>query len=365
MTEPTNHNYALILAGGGGTRLWPLSRRDNPKQIIDLIDSQTLFQTSVRRLASLYPPEAIFVVTGASYEQALREQVPELPAANFIIEPAARDNSAAVALALTVIRHRDPNAVVAMLTSDHHIARRDRFLRVLQAGHQSAADGSIVLLGITPTYPATGFGYIQQGEALDAIDGLDIYRVRRFTEKPDIVRANQFVASGLYTWNSGMFVWHVDTAMSEFARQQPDMHALMQQYADSLDLPDAPALLDDIWPQMPRKSIDYAIMEGAQNLVVFPVDIGWNDVGSWASLYDVMPLDRFGNCTKGDNASNRVMFDTHNTLVYSDKLTVAIGIDNVVVVETDDVLMICHRERTQDVKKVVDYLKENQFDDYL
>ncbi|MCU0510990.1 MAG: sugar phosphate nucleotidyltransferase [Anaerolineae bacterium] len=360
-----DHYYALFLAGGGGTRLWPMSRKTMPKQLLPLVGEQSMLQTSVERLLPLLPPERIYIVTGENYVAHMRQELPAVPAANFIVEPYGRDNAAATGLALTVIHRRDPAAVVAMLTADHHIARVDLFRQVLAQAHDIARQGYIVTLGISPTYPATGFGYIQTGARLGSAGGLSYHVATRFTEKPDVVKATQFIASGRYSWNSGMFIWQAEQALREFERQQPPMAALLRQLQPLVDTPAFAERLHAIWGDMPKKSIDFAIMEGAEKMAVIPVDIGWSDVGTWASLFDVLPQDNFGNCTRGKNAAGRVILDTHNTLVLSDRLVVTIGVDNVIVVETDDVLFVCHKDRTQDVKQIVDYLRENGLEDYL
>lgn len=361
----TEHFYALILAGGGGTRLWPMSRKQTPKQFLPLVDDETLFQTSVRRLSPLFTPERVYVVTGKNYVDELRSQTPEIPAENFIVEPSARDSAPAAGLAISVIQKRDPDAIVAMLTSDHHIARKDLFRDVLAAASQVANDGYIVTLGISPSSPATGFGYIEQGALLGEFMGFSYHEAVRFTEKPDLVRATQFVASGKYSWNSGMFIWKASTAMHEFERQQPSMFAVLRDIQSCVDTPQFESKLDAVWTDLSKISIDFAIMEGAEKMAVIPVDIGWSDVGAWDALFEVAQQDRFGNCTRGASPREHVILDTRNTLVFSDRLTVTIGIQDIVLIDTEDAILICHRDRAQDVKAVVQYLQENGYDEYL
>jgi mannose-1-phosphate guanylyltransferase len=356
--------YALILAGGGGTRLWPMSRQSKPKQMLPLVGINSMFKTSVERLFPLFKPEQIFISTAQDYVEDLRDEVPYLPAENFIAEPSARNNAAAVGLAISVIQKRDPNAIIAMLTADHHIGKVDVFREVLATAGELAKEGKIVTLGISPSIPSTGFGYIQLGENLGTVNGFSYNKSKGFHEKPDLVRATQYVASGKYTWNSGMFIWQASKAMSEFQRQQAEMYQLLQELQPTVDTPDYPATLNRIWDRMPKISIDYAVMEGAEDIVVIPVDIAWSDVGTWASLYEVLDVDRFGNCGK-NGGDKRIILDARNSLIFSDKLTVAIGVDNIIVVETDDVLMICHKDRSQDVKEIVNYLRDNKMDDYL
>ncbi len=359
------HCYALIAAGGHGTRLWPMSRARLPKQMLPLIDEHSMFRTSVERIEPLFPPADIFVVTGAEHAADLMREAPQIPQENFIIEPYPKNTGPALALALATMQKRDPEATVAILTADHHIGQPRKFRQVLQAAWQIAQAGRIVTLGIAPTYPATGFGYIEQGEAIGEVDGFAYYQSRRFTEKPDIVRATHFLASGHYSWNSGMFVWRVDRAMQDLERYQPAMYALCSYLQSAFDAPEYQQKLHDVWESMPRLSIDVAIMEKAEHIAVIPIDLGWSDVGTWASLYDILPQDSFGNCIKGKSSENRVILDTRDTLVFSDRLAVAIGVEDIVVVDTDDVLLLCHKDRTQDVKQVVEYLRENGNDEFL
>ncbi len=358
------HYYAMILAGGGGTRMWPMSRRNMPKQLLPLIADSSMFKLSVERLAPLFTPDRIYVVTGPDYLEMLRNDAPEIPEENFIVEPYGRDNLAATGLGISVISHRDPQATIAILTADHHIGKKDVFRSVLEAAYEIAQQDRIVTLGISPSYPATGFGYIRQGQASDKVNGFTYYDAVRFTEKPDAITAATFVASGEYSWNSGMFIWKASKALAEFERQQPETYNLLKQITAAVDTPQYQSTLEAIWAEMPKNSIDFAIMEGAENMSIIPVDIGWSDVGSWASLFEVMALDENGNAHRG-NIDNSITIDTQKSLILSERMTVTIGVTNLVIVDTPDVLFICHRDRTQDVKDVVKNLQEMGLSHYL
>ncbi|MCC7448139.1 MAG: mannose-1-phosphate guanylyltransferase [Anaerolineae bacterium] len=353
MKEPVamEHFYVLIMAGGGGTRLWPLSRRDRPKQVLPLTEERTMFQVTVERLDGLLPPARIFVVTGRDLADPLRESTPQIPAENFIIEPEGRDSGPAAGLGLFTIARRDPQAIIAVLSADHHIANEKRFLKALCSAHDVAQEGYIVTLGIHPSFAATGFGYIQRGEKIGVYGDFTAYESKRFTEKPDEATATTFVSSGMYSWNAGIFIWQAQQAIAEFERQQPEMaHILKQATAD-------PARLATLWKQIRKVSLDYAIMEGAQKVAVIPVDIGWSDVGTWATLFEVLARDENGNAQRG-NTDGHIQIDTHQTLIVSDRMVVTIGVDDLVIVDTDDVVLVCHRDRAQDVRDVVQRLKE-------
>jgi mannose-1-phosphate guanylyltransferase len=356
------HYYAMIMAGGGGTRLWPMSRTTMPKQLLPLVADHSMFRISVERLAPLFAPDHIYIVTGSQYVDMMRADAPEIPSKNFIVEPYGRDSGPAAALGITVIRQRDPQATVAILTADHYISQEQAFRDVLAAAHDLTRQGHIVTLGIAPTYPSTGFGYIQRGHELCTINGFTAYQSLGFTEKPNPEKAAQFLASGDYSWNSGMFVWKADQAMAEFQRQQPEMHAQFAELALTVDTSRFNTTLETIWERVRKISLDYAVMEGARNMAVFPVDIGWNDIGSWSSLFEVQPLDPSGNTIK---AANQITMDTRDTLVITDKLVVTIGVDSLVVIETPDAILICHRNRTQDVKEVVNQLRTSNQNQYL
>jgi mannose-1-phosphate guanylyltransferase len=348
--------YALVMAGGGGTRLWPLSRQNRPKQMLPLVEDRTMFQVSVERLNPLLPPERVFIVTGRDQVDELRRSAPQVPAENFIVEPFMRNNGPAVGLATVHIQRRFPDAVVAVLTADHHIADKARFRRVLVAAGELAMQNYIVTLGIYPTFPATGYGYIRRGEPLAQIDSFQTYCAEGFTEKPDLPTAVRFMTEGLYSWNSGMFIYKADRILDEYARQQPKMYALLQDISSAIGRDDYQDVLDRAWPEMPKLSIDYAIMEGAKDMAVISVDMGWSDIGSWATLFEVLEGDHDGNVMRG-KGQGHIAVETKDSLIFSDRRVVAIGLEDMVIVDTDDVLLVCRRDRSQEVRWVVEQLK--------
>lgn len=355
--------YALILAGGGGTRLWPLSRSDRPKQMLSLVGNQTMFQMSVHRLMPLFPPEQIFVVTGADHLEALRAQCPELPAANFIVEPVGRDTGPAAGLGAVRLLHRDPDAVIAVLTSDHHIGAEARFRQVLKAGNRLAERGPIVTLGIAPSFPSSGYAYLERGEQIDEIDGFPCYRAVDLREKPDPLTAAEFLLSGRYSWNSGMLICRADLMLKEIRRQAPPLGDVLDRLAQALDAGDYAEALCRWWPEVPKISIDQAIMLNAENMVIMTVDIGWSDVGTWNTLYETLKLNADENVVKGDAPVMHLR--TYGTFVMSQRLVVTIGVEDLVIVDTDDVLLVCRRDQSEDVRHIVAMLKDQGHDIYL
>ena len=348
--------YAVIMAGGSGTRLWPLSRRDYPKQALKLVGDKTMFQYAVERIQPIFPPERIMVVTLAKHAAILMEQVPDLPRENFILEPDGRGTAPAIGLAAIHIARQDPQARMVILTADHFIKETRVFCQVLAAA-EKVADGRLVTLGIQPSNPSTGFGYIHQGALAGTQDGFPFYAVERFTEKPDPATAREMLQSGEYSWNSGMFVWQAKRILQEFQQQMPDFHAQLMEVQAALGTPAFQAVIERVWPQVHKETIDYGVMEGASQVVVIPVEIGWTDIGSWGNLFDLLPADADDNVFVGPH----VQIDSRNTMIFGEKRLVAVmGVQDLVIVDTDDAVMICAREREQDVKALVELLKQNR-----
>ncbi|MGE5222334.1 MAG: mannose-1-phosphate guanylyltransferase [Omnitrophica WOR_2 bacterium] len=354
-----DHYYAVIMAGGGGTRLWPLSRQSRPKQMLSLFDERTLFQTSVERLNPVFNCGRTYVVTVEQQALELEAQGPDIPHENFIIEPMPRGTASVVGLAAIALKHKDPEAVMAVLTSDHYIGNEENFRHTLEVARKVAEEGYLVTLGISPTFPSTGYGYIQRGELLKSYDGLDVFKVERFKEKPSDTQAKMMLLGGDHAWNSGMFVWKVDRILEEMGRLMPEMYGHLMEISQVWDTPERQAVIQEVWPKLKVETIDYGIMEKAKQVAVIPAsDLRWSDVGSWDSLFEVLTTDDNGNIVMG---GHHIGLDTRNSLVYLNeehRLIVTIGVSDLVLVDTGDVLLVCPKDQAQRVRQVVSYLKE-------
>ncbi len=363
-----DHTYAIIMAGGGGTRLWPLSRRDRPKQAIRLLGDRTLFQLAVDRLKGLLPLAHVFVVTVARQAALLQSQAPEVPAANYLLEPAPRGTASVIGWAAVVLRHRDPEAVMACLTADHYIRNVKAFQRLLRAAFQVAAEGELVTLGISPTHPATGYGYIHRGQRITRIGDLDVYRVLAFREKPDRGTAEAYLRQGTFSWNSGMFVWRADRILDEIARWMPDLHQALREIEAALGTPQEREVLERLWQGLQPETIDYGVMEHADQVAVIPADdLGWWDIGGWDRLFEVLEPDAAGNLVL---APETLVLDSSNSLLFQGaegkhRLIALLGVQGLVVVDTGDALLVCSRERAEEVRKVVEELARQGREEYL
>ncbi|MBI3164154.1 MAG: NTP transferase domain-containing protein [Chloroflexi bacterium] len=363
----SKHNYAVIMAGGGGTRLWPLSRKDRPKQLLPLIGQETLFQSTVNRLEGFFPPERIFVVTVEEQAREMMQQQPDIPVENYILEPAPRGTASVVGLAAMALQKRDPKASIAVLSSDHFIRNVDLFHYLLKASFEVADDGYLVVLGITPTHPSTAYGYIQQGQALAGGYNYPAYQVKSFKEKPNEQAAQQLLRSGDHSWNGGMFIWRADTILGEIKKQMPDLHAALERIVGSFGTSEQEIVLKQNWLGLKNESVDYGIMEKAGKVAVLPAGgLGWSDVGMWSSLFEVLLPDMNGNIAT--NMSLHLAHETHNTMVYgggSERLVVTIGVDDTVIVDTPDILLVCKTDQSQKVRDIVEHLKKHGQEKFL
>jgi mannose-1-phosphate guanylyltransferase len=350
--------YVAILAGGSGTRLWPLSRSKRPKQLLSLVSDRSLIQETVDRVEPLVAPEQIFVVTEQSHSADVQLQLPAIPQRNFVIEPVRRGTAPALALASLVIQSMDPGAVMASLHSDALIENPEELLRALRLARDVAVSGShLVTIGVRPTAASTTLGYIEMAEPLDGDWNAAVNRAARFVEKPNAERARQFVESGSHLWNSGIFVWRVSVILDLFRDLMPQLYRQLMEIRPALGTPDESRVIAEVYPRMEKETIDYGIMERAPKVAVVPTDLRWNDVGSWSELMEVSRPNQGSNLVRGRHLG----LDTEGTLVFATtKPIVTIGLRDLVIVDTEDVLLVSTRDRAQDVKKIVEQLEGNQ-----
>jgi mannose-1-phosphate guanylyltransferase len=366
LSDMTSHHselYVVIMAGGQGTRFWPRSRRQRPKQLLNIVGETTMLEQTVARLSSLIPAERIVIVAGRAYHDLIREDLPQLPDANFLFEPIGRNTAACVAWAALWVQQHAPDGIMAVLPADHLIRNEAEFLRVLGVAAQAARPfNRLVTLGIQPTHPETGYGYIRVGEDRHQIEGRDVFRVAQFVEKPSRQRAEQFLAEGKYFWNSGMFVWRADSIWHQVSRYLPQLAQELDAVRQAMTTDALTTVLDWVYPRLPSVSIDVGVMERAQDVWVVPADIGWSDVGSWRALSEFLAPDAQGNVVIGSQRG----FDTTGCFIYApNKLVATIGITDLVVIETDDVVLICPKDRDQDVRKLVELLEREGRQDLL
>jgi len=357
--------YAVIMAGGVGSRLWPRSREATPKQFLDLVGARTMLQETVDRMRPLIPLERVLVVVGEEHADTVRAQVEGLPVENIILEAGPRGTAPCIGLAATVLVRRDPAATMAVCPADHVIADADGFRQAIAAAAQIAQDNYLVTLGIAPDHPHTGYGYIERGASLGEVLGTLAFQVKRFAEKPDAATARHFVDSREYYWNGGIFVWRANTILAAMEALLPGLYAELQLVSRAWDSPQRMEVLGAAWDRVPRTTIDYGIMEKATRVAVVPVDIGWDDVGNWATLSAVVKGDAKGNTVHGDG--HPLLLETSDTYVYTTtgRLVATVGLEGFVVVDTPDALLICPKDRAQAVRDAVEQLKEDGLRAYL
>lgn len=353
----TNNLYALILAGGSGTRFWPLSRNARPKQLLSLFDDETLIEKAVNRLEGLVPPEQILVLTNEAQLEAVRAVLPQLPVENIVAEPARRDTAPAIALAAGWIAARNPAATMLALPADQLVIKDAAFREVLAAAAWAAEkEEAIVTLGIKPDWPCPSYGYIERGQVIaEAPDsGTAVHEVTTFREKPSVEIAQGYLESGQFSWNAGIFVWTIPTLMRELSQNCPQLAAFVAELRDS---PDFAATVAKKFPELERISIDFALMEKAGRILNIEAEVGWDDVGGWPSVAKYLEHDDADNAFRGSVLS----VDSANNIIFSppgSPHVALLGVENLIVVQTGDALLVANRDHADQIKKLVDLLPE-------
>lgn len=358
--------YAVIMAGGVGARFWPRSREKNAKQLLEIIGKGTLIQNTVRRLTDMIEPSNILIVTNKIQKPTIIKQIPQITADNIIVEPIGRNTAPCIGLASLFVRRRDPDAVMVALPSDHIIINEDEFKRVLRLAIWVAYESrSLITIGIEPNRPETGYGYIQ---VIDEDDGSNpyisrgVFKVKTFAEKPNLPTAKRFLESGDFLWNSGIFVWPVETIVDEIRKLLPDLYNELLKIDAVLDNDHYDQTLETVYRIIRGVSVDYGIMEKAKHVYVIRGNFGWSDVGTWDEVYRLSGKDEQGNSLTG----RAFLKDTTNSLIYSpNKFVATIGMKDVIIINTDDAVLVCKLGESQDVKEIVDYLRRKQMYEYL
>jgi mannose-1-phosphate guanylyltransferase len=353
---------ALIMAGGSGTRFWPKSRERHPKQLLNIYGEKTMLQNTMDRLRPLIADEDTFVISTESQGAQIREQLPQLPVQNLIIEPKGKNTAPAIGLASLHIQRLDPEAVMVVLPSDHLITDTEKFIKTLRVGEEAAQNGQLVTIGIEPAYPSTGYGYIQVNEKIEIRDDVNILRVKTFAEKPNLATARRFLESGEFLWNSGIFIWKVQAILNEIEEHLPHLYDSLMEIKPTIGAANEVETVSRVYCQIKSISIDYGVMEYAKEVSVLRGNFGWNDLGSWDEVYKYSDKDKYSNVIVG----NHLVKDSNHCYVEAPKKSVALlGVENLIVVDTEDAILICPRDRAQDVKDLVEMAKRKNLDHLL
>lgn len=354
---------AVIMAGGVGTRFWPLSRKKRPKQFLPIISDRSMIEETAHRLLPLIPSDSIYTIANQEHTQLIKSLLPTLPEKNLLVEPKGKNTAPSLLLATAWVYCQNPEAIVACLPSDHLIRDSSLFLKKLEAGAAAAAKGEyLITFGIPPLYPATGYGYIQFSEKapLQIMDE-PFYAVQEFKEKPNYEQASAFLEKGSFFWNSGIFLWQAAIFAKKLERHAPSMFVYWEKMLDALRNKNE-AQIVSIFEEIPSISIDYALLEKAKGVLMGKGNFGWSDVGAWSSLLDIWPQDKDGNTLRGES----ILIESQNSLLYNPhKLTALIGVKDLIVVDTEDVLLICHKSLDQKVKDILEKIRQKGKDEYL
>lgn len=365
-----DHLYVLLNAGGGGTRLWPRSRNKTPKQFLKLFGKKTLTQIAAERFAKILPWDKIIVVTTSEdYKKEILNELPRLDKGNIVVEPARKNTGPAHGIGALFIHKRDPDAVILTSPVDHLVGPDARYLATAGAAADVAyKEDILVTIGVKPTYPHTGYGYIKRGGKYSGVDNRPVYRVTRFTEKPDLSTAKKFFISGNYFWNTSQFVWRADSILKALKKHAPEVYMLLDKMSTSIGTKNQEKVIKQAYEQMPEIAIDYAVAERAKNFVLLVADYNWTDIGDWNEVWENLPKDKLENVIiDGDEPGGEVIsLDTSNTIVHTDgRLIVIIDVDDVAVVDTKNAVLVCSKSKAQKVKKIVEQLKKEKKIEYL
>ncbi len=352
--------FVVIMAGGVGSRFWPRSKEKTPKQLLKIFGDETLIQQTVNRVKGLAPEKNIFVITNKVQKEKVIEQLPQIPAENIIAEPFGKNTAPCIGLSAVLIKERSKDAVIITLPADHYIQDVKEFQKTINTATEFAfKSGGLVTIGINPTKPETGYGYIQVD---DNVEGEEIYRVTTFAEKPNFSTAKRFLSSGDFMWNSGMFIWRADVILNEIDKYLLDLSDGLKELEKNIGKQNFEKSLTKVYGQLKSISIDYGVMEKSPNVFLVKGSFAWSDVGSWDAVYELSEKDDDGNALVGDVYAG----GSHNSFIYSKKkFAAAVGVDNIIVIDTEDALLICNRSNAQDVKDLVDYLKLHNRTDLL
>lgn len=353
----------VIMAGGRGERFWPKSRSGKPKQFTNLTGEGSLLYLTYKRVSEMVSPQQVFVVTGREYKEITCQSVPDIPEENIIIEPEGRNTAPCIGLAAVVIEERFPGSTMIVLPADHLVKEEDKFIECLKiAVEQAESSNGLVTLGIKPTRPETGYGYLKTGEAVSATGSGSVYKVDRFVEKPDLERASLYLNDGGYLWNGGIFIWKVTVILEAFKQYLPEIYIGLMEIKQYLDSDRYIEVLSEIYPNLPKISIDYGIMEKAERVFTVPGGFYWDDVGTWNALERVFGTDKDGNLLRG----SVVTVETRNTIVDGgERLVALVGVEDLVVVDTEDTTFVCHKSKIEQVRELLSKLRNQEMDKYL
>jgi len=357
--------YPIIMAGGQGTRLWPVSRKASPKQIRPFLDGKTLLHKTYLRLLKGVPAENIYLSTAKGIFPEARKEVPDLPEGNIILEPARRDTAAALGLALFKIYKRDPEGIFVYVNSDNFVKDQTEYVRTMKLGEEIVEKypGKTLLVGVKPFYPETGYGYIRAGREFARFPGGAVYEAEEFVEKPDLETAKKFLESENYFWNPTLIIGRVDNFIRLYEKHLPEMCGKLKEIAQYFDTPKEEWIMERIFPEIEPISVDYGILEKEREMLVLPADFGWMDIGHWRAIWEMSAENEEDNVTVG----RHIHIGSAGNLIYSTgkKLVATVGLKNMMIIETEDTIMICPKDRAQDVKKIVQKLEEDGFAEYL